>query len=108
MSQIRFEKTSKVFGKITVIPPLDLEIGKGEFVVFVGPSGSGKSTLLRLIAGLEDASGGKISIEGKDVTRVPCGDRGLAMVFQSCPSSNDLRLPRLWKNGVSGSVCALI
>lgn len=83
MSQIRLEKTSKVFGKITVIPPLDLEIGKGEFVVFVGPSGSGKSTLLRLIAGLEDASGGTISIEGKDVTKVPCGDRGLAMVFQS-------------------------
>lgn len=83
MSQIRLEKTSKVFGKTTVIPPLDLEIGKGEFVVFVGPSGSGKSTLLRLIAGLEETSGGKIRIEGKDVTRVPCGDRGLAMVFQS-------------------------
>ncbi|EHJ95553.1 ABC transporter ATP-binding protein [Agrobacterium tumefaciens] len=83
MSQIRLEKTSKVFGNTTVIPPLDLEIGKGEFVVFVGPSGSGKSTLLRLIAGLEEASGGKISIEGKDVTKVPCGDRGLAMVFQS-------------------------
>ncbi|MBZ5762384.1 ABC transporter ATP-binding protein [Rhizobium sp. VS19-DR104.2] len=83
MSQIRLEKTSKVFGATTVIPPLDLEIGKGEFVVFVGPSGSGKSTLLRLIAGLEEASGGKISIEGRDVTNVPCGDRGLAMVFQS-------------------------
>ncbi len=83
MSQIRLEKTSKVFGGTTVIPPLDLEIGKGEFVVFVGPSGSGKSTLLRLIAGLEEASGGKISIEGRDVTNVPCGDRGLAMVFQS-------------------------
>ena len=83
MSQIRLEKISKVFGTTTVIRPLDLEIGKGEFVVFVGPSGSGKSTLLRLIAGLEEASGGKISIEGKDVTNVPCGDRGLAMVFQS-------------------------
>ncbi|MGV1832728.1 ABC transporter ATP-binding protein [Agrobacterium vitis] len=83
MSQIKLEKTSKVFGGTTVIPPLDLVIGKGEFVVFVGPSGSGKSTLLRLIAGLEEASGGKISIEGKDVTNVACGDRGLAMVFQS-------------------------
>jgi multiple sugar transport system ATP-binding protein len=83
MAQIRLDGVSKVFDKTTVIPPLDLEIGKGEFVVFVGPSGSGKSTLLRLIAGLEQTSGGRISIEGKDVTTTPCGDRGLAMVFQS-------------------------
>jgi len=83
MAQIKLDATTKVFGKTTVIPPLDLEIGKGEFVVFVGPSGSGKSTLLRLIAGLEETSGGSISIDGKDVTTTPCGDRGLAMVFQS-------------------------
>ena len=83
MAQIRLEGTTKVFGTTTVIPPLDLEIGKGEFVVFVGPSGSGKSTLLRIIAGLEQVSGGRITIEGKDVTTTPCGDRGLAMVFQS-------------------------
>lgn len=83
MAQITLNGTTKVFGDTIVIPPLDLEIGKGEFVVFVGPSGSGKSTLLRLIAGLEQCSGGRISIEGKDVTSTPCGDRGLAMVFQS-------------------------
>lgn len=83
MAQIKLDGVSKVFDKTTVIPPLDLEIGKGEFVVFVGPSGSGKSTLLRLIAGLEQTSGGRISIEGSDVTATPCGDRGLAMVFQS-------------------------
>ncbi|RZS79894.1 multiple sugar transport system ATP-binding protein [Phyllobacterium myrsinacearum] len=83
MAQIKLDGTSKVFGDITVIPPLDLEIGKGEFVVFVGPSGSGKSTLLRLIAGLEQVSGGRIYIEGRDITTTPCGDRGLAMVFQS-------------------------
>jgi multiple sugar transport system ATP-binding protein len=83
MAQIKLAGISKVFGKTTVIPPLDLEIAKGEFVVFVGPSGSGKSTLLRMIAGLEESSGGCISIEGKDVTTTPCGDRGLAMVFQS-------------------------
>lgn len=83
MAQIELAGISKVFGKTNVIPPLDLEIAKGEFVVFVGPSGSGKSTLLRLIAGLEQSSGGRINIEGKDVTTTPCGDRGLAMVFQS-------------------------
>ncbi|MVA36279.1 ABC transporter ATP-binding protein [Agrobacterium vitis] len=83
MAQITLDGVKKVFGKNTVIPSLDLEIGKGEFVVFVGPSGSGKSTLLRLIAGLEETSGGRISIEGKDVTMTPCGERGLAMVFQS-------------------------
>lgn len=53
MAQIKLDGVSKTFDKTTVIPALDLEIGKGEFVVFVGPSGSGKSTLLRLIAGLE-------------------------------------------------------
>jgi len=83
MAQIKLDGISKVFDKTTVIPPLDLDIAKGEFVVFVGPSGSGKSTLLRLIAGLEHGSGGRIRIEGKDVTSTPCGDRGLAMVFQS-------------------------
>ncbi len=83
MAQIKLDGVNKVFGKNTVIPSLDLEISKGEFVVFVGPSGSGKSTLLRLIAGLEESSGGRISIEGRDVTSTPCGERGLAMVFQS-------------------------
>ena len=83
MAHITLDGISKVFDRTTVIPPIDLEIAKGEFVVFVGPSGSGKSTLLRLIAGLEQASGGRVSIEGKDVTATPCGDRGLAMVFQS-------------------------
>ncbi|ATN37297.1 sugar ABC transporter ATP-binding protein (plasmid) [Rhizobium sp. ACO-34A] len=83
MAQIKLDGITKVFGKNTVIPSLDLEIGKGEFVVFVGPSGSGKSTLLRLIAGLEESSGGSIRIEGRDVTTTPCGERGLAMVFQS-------------------------
>src|SRR5262249_28909789 len=62
---------------------IDLEIEDGSFVVFVGPSGCGKSTLLRLIAGLEDASGGRIEIDGVDVSNVPPAKRGLSMVFQS-------------------------
>jgi multiple sugar transport system ATP-binding protein len=83
MGSITLNKVSKTFGEAKVIPSIDLEINDGEFVVFVGPSGCGKSTLLRLIAGLEDVSGGKIMIDGKDVTDAAPAARGLAMVFQS-------------------------
>jgi multiple sugar transport system ATP-binding protein len=83
MGSIQLEKLSKAFGEHAVIPGIDLEINDGEFVVFVGPSGCGKSTLLRLIAGLEDATGGRIVIDGKDQTETPPSQRGLAMVFQS-------------------------
>jgi multiple sugar transport system ATP-binding protein len=68
---------------VQVIPPLDLQIEDGEFVVFVGPSGCGKSTLLRLIAGLEDVTSGVIEINGIDATATAPAKRGLAMVFQS-------------------------
>ena len=83
MGQITLSGVAKRFGHAEVIPPLDLTINDGEFVVFVGPSGCGKSTLLRLIAGLEDVSGGTISIDGQDMTLAPPAKRGLAMVFQS-------------------------
>jgi len=83
VGSIRLEKVNKTFGNVTVIPSVDLEINDGEFVVFVGPSGCGKSTLLRLIAGLEDTTGGVIMIDGKDATDTPPAKRGLAMVFQS-------------------------
>ncbi len=83
MGRITLEQVRKAFGPTEVIPPLDLEIDDGEFVVFVGPSGCGKSTLLRLIAGLEHISSGQIQIDGKDTTRLPPAKRGLAMVFQS-------------------------
>lgn len=83
MGRIALEKVNKVFGDVEVIPPLDLTIDDGEFVVFVGPSGCGKSTLLRMIAGLEDLTAGAIQIDDKDVTEVPPSKRGLAMVFQS-------------------------
>src|SRR6056297_166068 len=83
MGQITLNQITKSFGDVQVIPPLDLEINEGEFVVFVGPSGCGKSTLLRLIAGLEDTTSGHIKIDGEDATDQPPAKRGLAMVFQS-------------------------
>jgi len=83
MGSITLEKVSKSFGTTSVIPEIDLEIDDGEFVVFVGPSGCGKSTLLRMIAGLEDLSGGRIIIDGKDMSSEAPAKRGLSMVFQS-------------------------
>ena len=83
MGRIVLNQVSKSFGDTEVIPPLDLTIEDGEFAVFVGPSGCGKSTLLRLIAGLEDVSGGVVEIDGAEMTEVPPAKRGLAMVFQS-------------------------
>ncbi|WP_417601321.1 ABC transporter ATP-binding protein [Pararhodobacter oceanensis] len=83
MGRIQLKQVKKAFGDVVVIPPLDLEIVDGEFVVFVGPSGCGKSTLLRLIAGLEDTTSGVIEIDGEDATALPPAKRRLAMVFQS-------------------------
>ena len=83
MGHIQLKGVKKCFGEVMVIPPLDLEIEDGKFVVFVGPSGCGKSTLLRLIAGLEDVTEGVVEIDGSDATGLPPARRGLAMVFQS-------------------------
>ncbi|MGR3500925.1 ABC transporter ATP-binding protein [Pseudaestuariivita sp.] len=83
MGRIVLEQVTKSFGETQVIPPLDLTIEDGEFAVFVGPSGCGKSTLLRVIAGLEDATTGRVIIDGEDVTEVSPSKRGLAMVFQT-------------------------
>jgi multiple sugar transport system ATP-binding protein len=83
MGRIQLKQVQKKFGDTEVIPPLDLEIEDGEFVVFVGPSGCGKSTLLRLIAGLEETTSGTIHIDGTDATDTPPAKRRLAMVFQS-------------------------
>ena len=83
MGAIQLRSVAKQFGDVAVIKGVDLEIREGEFIVFVGPSGCGKSTLLRIIAGLEDTTGGSIAIDGRDVTDEPASKRGLAMVFQS-------------------------
>jgi ABC-type nitrate/sulfonate/bicarbonate transport system ATPase subunit len=71
MGKIQLKGVRKTFGDVVIIPSIDLDIGDGEFVVFVGPSGCGKSTLLRLIAGLEDVTSGAIAIDGVDMTNVP-------------------------------------
>lgn len=83
MAELRIENLSKSFASQQVTKDVSLQIDDGAFCVFVGPSGCGKSTLLRLIAGLEEASSGRIFVGGRDVTRVPAYDRDLAMVFQS-------------------------
>ena len=83
MSELSLKNVVKRFGALEIIHGANLEVKDGEFVVFVGPSGCGKSTLLRMIAGLEDISGGEINIGGKVVNDVEPAERGIAMVFQS-------------------------
>ena len=83
MADVTLKQLKKSFGSVDVIHGVDLSVTSGEFVVFVGPSGCGKSTLLRLVAGLEDATSGTISIGEHDVTNVEPAERGVAMVFQS-------------------------
>ena len=83
MAQVELQNVRKSYGNLTVIPDLDLTIPSGEFVCLVGPSGSGKSTLLRMIAGLEDITGGTIRVDGEDITNTDPSDRDMAMVFQT-------------------------
>ncbi len=83
MSELSLKNVVKRFGALEIIHGANLEVKDGEFVVFVGPSGCGKSTLLRMIAGLEDITGGEINIGGKVVNDVEPAERGIAMVFQS-------------------------
>tara|TARA_R110000868_G_scaffold75581_3_gene217888 strand:+ start:6802 stop:7878 length:1077 start_codon:yes stop_codon:yes gene_type:complete len=83
MAQLSLRSVVKNYGDVKVIKGVDLDIGHGEFVVFVGPSGCGKSTLLRMIAGLEDISGGEVTIGDRVVNDIEPRDRGIAMVFQS-------------------------
>ena len=83
MAGVTVSSVRKAFGPIETIHGENFSVGDGEFVVFVGPSGCGKSTLLRMIAGLEDITGGEISIGGRVVNDVDPADRGTAMVFQT-------------------------
>lgn len=80
---LQLQGVSKRFGSVSVVQELDLTVEQGEFVVLLGESGCGKSTVLRMIAGLEDASEGRIFINGKDVTDLAPMARDIAMVFQN-------------------------
>jgi lactose/L-arabinose transport system ATP-binding protein len=83
MSGVSLKNVKKSYGSTPVVHGVDLEIEKGEFVVFVGPSGCGKSTLLRMIAGLEEITSGDLFIDGQRVNDVDPSRRGVAMVFQT-------------------------
>ena len=83
MGQLTLSGVTKKFGPVDVIQGVDLAVADGEFCVFVGPSGCGKSTLLKLIAGLESATAGTLTLDGRDITDLPPAKREIAMVFQS-------------------------
>src|SRR6187402_505760 len=83
MASVGIRDVRKAFGTTKVIHGVDITIGDGEFVVLVGPSGCGKSTLLRMIAGLENITGGEIRIGERVVNNVPPKERDIAMVFQN-------------------------
>ncbi len=83
MASVSFRNIQKAYGKTKVIHGIGFDIADGEFVVLVGPSGCGKSTLLRMLAGLEEISGGEILIDDKVVNELESKDRDIAMVFQS-------------------------
>src|SRR3954471_13076340 len=80
---VEFRSVSKRYGTVTALDAVSLTIERGTLVTLLGPSGCGKTTLLRLIAGLEQASGGQILIEGADVTLLSAAERDVSMVFQS-------------------------
>ncbi|HIQ05477.1 MAG TPA: ABC transporter ATP-binding protein, partial [Anaerolineae bacterium] len=83
MAEVRLEHVAKRFGDVEAVKDLSLTIEDGRFTVLVGPSGCGKTTTLRLIAGLEQATEGRIFIGARDVTRLEPKDRNVAMVFQN-------------------------
>ncbi len=83
MAQVELRGIIKAYGALQVVHAIDLDIADGEFVVLVGPSGCGKSTTLRMIAGLEDISGGVLKIGDRVVNDLPPRDRNISMVFQN-------------------------
>src|SRR6266705_442655 len=84
MADVIFDKVEKIYDNdVRAVHDLTLEIGDGEFVVLVGPSGCGKTTALRMVAGLEDITGGRVSIGGRVVNDLTPKERDIAMVFQN-------------------------
>jgi multiple sugar transport system ATP-binding protein len=83
MASVTLSRVRKSFGSHEVVHGVDISIADAEFCVLVGPSGCGKSTLLRMIAGLEEITGGEVTIGGRVVNQVPPKERDIAMVFQN-------------------------
>ncbi|MCX7174287.1 MAG: sn-glycerol-3-phosphate ABC transporter ATP-binding protein UgpC [Proteobacteria bacterium] len=83
MASVQIRDVVKNFGDTKILHGVSVDIADGEFAVLVGPSGCGKSTLLRMIAGLEEITGGSISIGGREVNQLPPKERDIAMVFQN-------------------------
>ncbi|MFN8519326.1 MAG: ABC transporter ATP-binding protein [Chloroflexota bacterium] len=79
---LRLEGIGVAYGDRIALHPLDLSVTRGSVVAVLGPSGSGKSSLLRAIAGLEPPTGGRVVLDGRDVTRVPTHERGIGLMFQ--------------------------
>jgi multiple sugar transport system ATP-binding protein len=80
---VRFEHVTKRYGKVEAVKDLNLDIPDGQFMTLVGPSGCGKSTTLNMLAGLDDVTEGEIYIDDQEVSRLPPGERDIAMVFQN-------------------------
>ena len=83
MAEIQCTSLKKSYGSVEVVSDFNLHVDDHEFIVFLGPSGCGKSTILRMMAGLEEISGGELKIGGKVVNDAEPGDRSIAMVFQN-------------------------
>ena len=83
MASLRIRRLHKAYGAVAVLQGIDLDVADGEFVVLVGPSGCGKSTLLRMIAGLDDMSGGQLWIGARLANAIAPQQRNISMVFQS-------------------------
>ena len=83
MAKVDFRNVTKRYGTLEVIHGIDMQVADGEFIVIVGPSGCGKSTLLRMVAGLEEITGGEIAISGRVVNDIEPSERDIAMVLQN-------------------------
>lgn len=83
MATLRLEGLIKCYGQVSALNGVDLDVADGEFFALLGPSAAGKTTTLRVIAGLETLDGGRVVLDGEDITRVPVKRRNMAMVFQS-------------------------
>ena len=84
MAELSLQHIDKIYdNNVQAVFDFNMDVKDGELIVLVGPSGCGKSTTLRMVAGLEDISGGKLFLDGRDITQTPAKDRDMAMVFQN-------------------------